>query len=73
MPSIRSRDIACVEGPDIWALVHFLKLLDVVNNAFQVHWEQYSEPASPPNRIASLNCQRQQNIFILGKTLEKEL
>jgi len=51
MPSIRSRDIACVEGPDIRGLVHFLKLLDVVNNAFNVHWEQYSEPASQPNRM----------------------
>jgi len=48
MPSIRSRDIACVEGSDIRGLVHFLKLLDVVNSAFNVHWEQYSEPASHP-------------------------
>ncbi len=51
MPSVRSRDIACAEGPDIQGLEHFLKLLDVVNNAFNVHWEQYSEPASQPNRM----------------------
>ncbi|MFY9909265.1 MAG: hypothetical protein WCF22_15970 [Candidatus Sulfotelmatobacter sp.] len=47
MPSIRSRDIACLEGPDIRGLVHFLKLPDVINHAFNVHPEQYSEPALP--------------------------
>ena len=47
MPSIRSRDIAFAEGPDVRGLEHFLKLPDVVNNAFNVHPEQYSEPALP--------------------------
>jgi len=51
MPSIHSRDIACAEGPDVRGLEHFLKLPDVVNNAFNVHPEQYSEPAFP-NRTA---------------------
>jgi hypothetical protein len=26
-------------------------LLDVVNSSFNVHWEQYSEPASQPKRM----------------------
>ena len=50
MPSIRSRDITCAEWPDIRCLEHFLKLPDVINNAFNVHSEQYSEPALQPNR-----------------------
>ena len=51
MPSIRSRDIACAEWPDVRSLEHFLKLLDIVNNAFNVHSEQYSEPVSQPKRM----------------------
>src|SRR5579863_10305571 len=61
MPSVRSRDIACAEGPDVRCLEHFLKLPDVLNHAFNVHPEQYSESALPdgPNggslhRITSL-------------------
>ena len=49
MPSIRGRDIACAEGPDVRCLEHFLKLPDVFNNAFNVHSEQYSEPPSQTN------------------------
>lgn len=52
MPPIRGRDIACAEGPDVWCLEHFLKLPDVINNAFDVHPEQYSEPALPTDRTA---------------------
>jgi len=37
MPSIRGRDIACAEWPDIWRFEHFLNLLNFVNNAFNVH------------------------------------
>jgi hypothetical protein len=61
MPSIRSRDIACAEGPDVRCLEHFLKLPDVINNVFNVHPEQYSEPALPdrPNG-GSLNHQPRQ-------------
>ena len=47
MPSVRSRDIACAEGPDVRCLEHFLKLPDVLNHAFNVHPEQYSESALP--------------------------
>jgi hypothetical protein len=47
MPPIRGRDIAGAEGPDVWCLEHFLKLPDVINNALNVHPEQYSEPALP--------------------------
>jgi len=49
MPSIRGRNIACAEGPDVRCLEHFFKLLDVSNNAFNVHPEQYSEPGLPPD------------------------
>ena len=37
MPSIRSRDIACREWPDIGRLKHFLKLPDFFDDAFNVH------------------------------------
>jgi len=35
--SIGGSDIACAEWPDIWRVEHFLQLLDVVNDAFNVH------------------------------------
>jgi len=38
VPSVRRSDIARAEWPDIWPVEHFLKLLDVVNKAFNVHW-----------------------------------
>ena len=37
VPSIGSRDVACVEWSNIRRFEHFLKLLDVVNDAFNVH------------------------------------
>jgi hypothetical protein len=37
VPSIRGRDIACAEWPNVRRVEHFLKLLDVVNYAFNVH------------------------------------
>jgi hypothetical protein len=37
MPSIGSRDVACAEGPNIRRFENFLQLLDVVDNAFNVH------------------------------------
>ena len=42
MPSIGSRDVACAEWPDIRRFEHFLYLLDLVNNAFNVHASQSS-------------------------------
>jgi hypothetical protein len=45
MPSIRSRDIARPKGAEVRCLEYFLKLPDVINNAFNVHAEQHSEPA----------------------------
>ena len=39
VPSICGSDIACAERPDIWRVEHLLKLLDVVNDAFNVHWQ----------------------------------
>jgi hypothetical protein len=37
VPSIRRRDVACAEWPNIRCFEHFLELLDVVNDAFNVH------------------------------------
>jgi hypothetical protein len=42
VPSIGSRDVAWAEWPYIRRLEHFLKLLDVVNDAFNVHGSQSS-------------------------------
>ena len=37
VPSIRGRDIAGAEWPDIRRVEHLLKLLDVVDDALNVH------------------------------------
>jgi hypothetical protein len=37
VPSIGSRDITCGERPDIGRFKHFLQLLNVVNDALNVH------------------------------------
>jgi hypothetical protein len=37
VPSIGSRDVTCGERPDIGRFKHFLKLLNVVNDALDVH------------------------------------
>jgi hypothetical protein len=37
VPSICSRDIACAEWSDVRRFEHFLQLLDVVNDPFNVH------------------------------------
>jgi hypothetical protein len=37
VPSIGSRDVACAEWPDIRRFEHFLQLLNLVNDAFNVH------------------------------------
>jgi len=42
VPSIGSRDVAWAERPYIRRFEHFLKLLDVVNDAFNVHASQSS-------------------------------
>jgi hypothetical protein len=41
VPLICSRDVAWAEWPYIRRFEHFLKLLDVVNDAFNVHASQY--------------------------------
>ena len=40
--SIRSRGVSCAEWPRIRRFEHFLYLLDLVNNAFNVHGSQSS-------------------------------
>jgi hypothetical protein len=45
VPSIRSRDIGFLEWPDIRSVEHFFQLLDLINYAFNIHPQQYSEPA----------------------------
>lgn len=37
MPAIGGRDIACGERPDVRRFEHFPQLLDVVNDALNVH------------------------------------
>ena len=37
MPSIRSPEVACAERPDIRRFEHLLELLNLVNDAFNVH------------------------------------
>ena len=37
VPSIGGRDVACAEWPDMRRFEHFLELLDLVNDAFNVH------------------------------------
>ena len=37
VPSICGRDVACAEWSNVRRFEHFLKLLDVVNYAFNVH------------------------------------
>ena len=37
VPSVRSRDVACAEWSNVRRFEHFLELLDVVNDAFNVH------------------------------------
>jgi hypothetical protein len=37
VPSIGGSDVACAEWPNIWRFEHFLYLLNVVNDAFNVH------------------------------------
>jgi hypothetical protein len=41
MPSIRSRDLVCAEWPYIRRFEDFLQLLNLVNDAFNVHASQY--------------------------------
>jgi hypothetical protein len=45
VPSIRGRDIGFFKWPDIRSFKHLLQLLDVINYAFDVHRQQYSQPA----------------------------
>ena len=37
VPSIGSRDVACAEWSNVRGLEHFLQLLNLVNDAFNVH------------------------------------
>ena len=54
VPSIGSRDVACAEWPNIRRFEHFLQLLNLVNNAFNVH----ASPSSKKRRGA-VNLKRQ--------------
>ena len=42
MPSICSSDVGFPEWSDIGTFEHLLELLDVMNDAFNIHPEQYS-------------------------------
>jgi hypothetical protein len=45
VPSIRGRDVSFLERSDIRSFEHLLQLLDLINYAFNVHPQQYSESA----------------------------
>ena len=42
MPSIGSHDVGFPVWPDVGTLEHLLELLDVINNALNIHLEQYN-------------------------------
>lgn len=46
MPSICCNDVGFLEGSDVRTFKHLLKLLDIINDAFDVHPGQYSEKRS---------------------------
>ena len=48
VPSVGGSDVACAERPNVRSFEHFLQLLNVVNDAFNVHRSQYSESAVSP-------------------------
>ncbi len=58
MPSIGSRDVAGAERSDVRRFEYFLKLLDVVNDAFNVHPVQISN-------ISTATVKRKQRIGAL--------
>jgi hypothetical protein len=43
VPSIRGTDVACAERPNVRRFEHFLKLLNLVDDAFNVHASQSSK------------------------------
>jgi hypothetical protein len=43
MPSISGRQVTCAEWPNIRRFEHFLELLDLVNDAFDVHTVSISD------------------------------
>ena len=43
MPSICRSDIGCPEWSDVGTFEHLLELLDVMNDALNIHLEQYNE------------------------------
>ena len=42
MPSICSKDVGFLEWSDVRTFKHLLKLLDIVNDALNIHPKQYS-------------------------------
>jgi len=51
VPAIGGRNVACAEWPYIRRVEHFLKLLDLVNDAFNVHVSQSSTPKILAERV----------------------
>jgi hypothetical protein len=50
-------DQSCGKRPNIRRFEHFLQLLDVVNDAFNIHASQYPLPA-PPTRVVPYRLPR---------------
>ena len=56
VPSIRSRDIARAEWPNIWRFEHFLQLLNLVNDAFNVHFVSLSNMSVAGVKWSGTGC-----------------
>jgi hypothetical protein len=41
MPAIRCKDVGFLEWPNVGAFKHLLELLDVIDDAFNIHPQQY--------------------------------
>jgi hypothetical protein len=54
VPAICGRDVACADWPNIRRFEHFPKLLNLVNDAFNVHASQSSK-----RRRGAVNLTRQ--------------
>jgi hypothetical protein len=56
--TIRGREIACAEGPDIRRFEHFLQLFDVVDDALNVGAFNVHASQSSKKRRGAVNLRR---------------
>ena len=70
VPSIRGRDIGFLEWPDIRSFEHLLQLLDFINYAFNIHPQQYSEPALTRHFV--LRLRQSVSLFLLRSSIKPD-